>query len=153
MIKINILRSNEEAKTLIDIHWRYWNLIFHFKKEFDELKIKFKFYFFKNIHDPKFYDCDYIFLDCRSFPRIKTYKDDIIDANYTDSEMKYVGKVVYEDTEYAKEDGDVEIDTLADEHQNEKALNDYVKERAVRWEVHKVLLVNYTERYVGYPSA
>ena len=39
----------------------------------------------------------------------------IIDANYTDSEMKYVGKVVYEDTEYAKEDGDVEIDTLADE--------------------------------------
>ena len=54
----------------------------------------------------------------------------IIDANYTDSEMKYVGKVVYEDTEYAKEDGDVEIDTLADEHQNEKALNDYVKEEA-----------------------
>ena len=83
MIKINILRSNEEAKTLIDIHWRYWNLIFHFKKEFDELKIKFKFYFFKSIHDPKFYDCDYIFLDSRAFPRIKTYKDDIIDANYT----------------------------------------------------------------------
>ena len=54
----------------------------------------------------------------------------IIDANYTDSEMKYIGKVVYEDTEYAKEDGDVEIDTLADEHQNEKALNDYVKEEA-----------------------
>ena len=54
----------------------------------------------------------------------------VIDANYTDSEMKYVGKVVYEDTEYAKEDGDVEIDTLADEHQNEKALNDYVKEEA-----------------------
>ena len=44
--------------------------------------------------------------------------------------MKYIGKVVYEDTEYAKEDGDVEIDTLADEHQNEKALNDYVKEEA-----------------------
>ena len=54
----------------------------------------------------------------------------VIDANYTDSEMKYIGKVVYEDTEYAKEDGDVEIDTLADEHQNEKALNDYVKEEA-----------------------
>jgi len=39
-----------------------------------------------------------------------------VDADYSDSgETEYVGKVVYDDTEFAKEDGDVVIDTLADE--------------------------------------
>lgn len=40
----------------------------------------------------------------------------MVDANYTDSdEVKYMGKVVYEDDEYAEEDGLVEIDPHADE--------------------------------------
>lgn len=40
----------------------------------------------------------------------------IVDADYDDSERtEYVGKVVYEDTEFAKEDGDVEIDQFAPE--------------------------------------
>jgi len=44
----------------------------------------------------------------------------IVDADYDDSERtEYVGKVVYEDTEFAKEDGDVEIDPYAEE-QTEK---------------------------------
>jgi hypothetical protein len=32
-----------------------------------------------------------------------------------------VGKVVYEDTEYAKEDGDVEIDQYVDENEKVEA--------------------------------
>jgi len=41
----------------------------------------------------------------------------VIDADYDDSDTtEYRGKVVYEDTEFAKEDGDVEIDQFADEH-------------------------------------
>lgn len=40
----------------------------------------------------------------------------VCDANYTDSSStEYLGKVVYEDTEFAVEDGLVEIDTYADE--------------------------------------
>ena len=40
----------------------------------------------------------------------------VVDANYTDSgKTEYVGKVVYEDTEFAKEDGLVEIDQYVDE--------------------------------------
>ena len=56
----------------------------------------------------------------------------IVDANYTDSgDTTYLGKVAYdEDDEYAEEDGNVVIDTYADEVVNEKALNDYVKEKA-----------------------
>jgi hypothetical protein len=39
-----------------------------------------------------------------------------VDASYSDSaETEYVGKVAYEDDEYAKEDGMVEINTYADE--------------------------------------
>jgi hypothetical protein len=42
---------------------------------------------------------------------VETY---IVDANYSDSEnTKLIGKVVYEDDEFAKEDGLVELDTLA----------------------------------------
>ena len=45
---------------------------------------------------------------------VETY---VIDADYDRSEpTEYKGKVVYEDTEFAKEDGDVEIDQFADEH-------------------------------------
>src|SRR6056300_426797 len=44
---------------------------------------------------------------------VETY---MVDANYTDSgNTEYVGKVKYEDEEYAEEDGLVEIDTYADE--------------------------------------
>jgi len=45
---------------------------------------------------------------------VETY---MVDANYSDSEKtKYVGKVLYdEDDEHAEEDGNVEIDTYADE--------------------------------------
>lgn len=46
---------------------------------------------------------------------VETY---ICDANYTESEdTEYLGKVVYEDTEYAEEDGFVEIDQWAEEHE------------------------------------
>ena len=42
---------------------------------------------------------------------VETY---MVDANYTDSDTtEYLGKVCYEDEEYAKEDGFVEIDTYA----------------------------------------
>ena len=47
----------------------------------------------------------------------------MVDANYTDSDTtEYLGKVCYEDEEYAKEDGFVEIDTYAleDDIINEK---------------------------------
>jgi len=38
----------------------------------------------------------------------------MVDANYSDSEnTELLGKVVYEDDEFAKEDGLVELDTLA----------------------------------------
>jgi len=41
----------------------------------------------------------------------------VVDANYSDSDKsEYVGKVVYEDEEFAKEDGLVEIDQYADEN-------------------------------------
>src|SRR6056300_480236 len=41
----------------------------------------------------------------------------VVDANYSDSDKsEYVGKVVYEDDEIAKEDGLVEIDQYADEN-------------------------------------
>ena len=41
----------------------------------------------------------------------------VVDANYTDSgKTEYIGKVVYEDDEFAKEDGLVEIDEYADEN-------------------------------------
>ena len=44
---------------------------------------------------------------------VETY---MVDANYTESgDTEYVGKVKYEDEEYAEEDGLVEIDTYADE--------------------------------------
>ena len=51
---------------------------------------------------------------------VETY---MVDANYTDSDTtEYLGKVCYEDEEYAKEDGFVEIDTYAleDDIINEK---------------------------------
>lgn len=44
---------------------------------------------------------------------VETY---MVDANYSDSnDTEYVGKVKYEDEEYAKEDGLIEIDIYADE--------------------------------------
>ena len=44
---------------------------------------------------------------------VETY---MVDANYTDSDTtEYLGKVSYTDDEYAKENGDVEIDQYADE--------------------------------------
>jgi hypothetical protein len=40
----------------------------------------------------------------------------MVDANYSDSgKTEYIGKVKYEDEEYAEEDGLVEINTHADE--------------------------------------
>ena len=44
---------------------------------------------------------------------VETY---MVDANYTDSDTtEYLGKVSYTDDEYAKENGDVEINQYADE--------------------------------------
>jgi len=44
---------------------------------------------------------------------VETY---MVDANYTDSDTtKYEGKILFTDDEYAEENGDVEIDTYADE--------------------------------------
>ena len=44
---------------------------------------------------------------------VETY---MVDANYNESgDTEYIGKVKYEDEEYAEEDGLVEIDTHADE--------------------------------------
>ncbi len=44
---------------------------------------------------------------------VETY---MVDASYTDSDTtKYEGKILYTDEEYAEENGDVEIDTYADE--------------------------------------
>ena len=44
---------------------------------------------------------------------VETY---MVDANYTESgNTEYVGKILYTDDEHAEEDGDVEIDTYADE--------------------------------------
>jgi len=50
---------------------------------------------------------------------VETY---VVDADYDDSDTtEYMGKVVYEDTEYAKEDGDVEIDQYRDENETVEA--------------------------------
>ena len=44
---------------------------------------------------------------------VETY---MVDANYDESDTtKYMGKILYTDEEHAEEDGDVEIDTYADE--------------------------------------
>ena len=44
---------------------------------------------------------------------VETY---MVDANYNESDTtKYMGKILYTDEEHAEEDGDVEIDTYADE--------------------------------------
>jgi len=58
---------------------------------------------------------------------VETY---YVDANYLDSEnTEIVGKVVYEDDEFAKEDGLVELDPYATEDETEvKPLDDYKKE-------------------------
>ena len=50
----------------------------------------------------------------------------VVDANYTDSgDTVFLGKVAYdEDDEYAEEDGNVVIDTYADEDVTEKAESD-----------------------------
>ena len=45
-----------------------------------------------------------------------------VDADYDRSDStEYVGKVVYEDTEFAKENGDVEIDQFAEETEKVEA--------------------------------
>jgi len=50
---------------------------------------------------------------------VETY---CVDANYAESgETEYLGKVVYEDCEYAQEDGFVEIDPYAPESEKEAA--------------------------------
>ena len=55
---------------------------------------------------------------------VQTY---MIDANYSDSgKTEYMGKIVYEDDEFAKEDGLVEIDKFTDEN----ALTDRDKEES-----------------------
>ncbi len=69
----------------------------------------------------------------------------IVDANYDESgDTTYLGKVAYDKDDYfAEEDGNVIVDTDIDEDENqgdvdedeiqpinEKALNDYVKEKA-----------------------
>jgi len=62
--------------------------------------------------------------DCKD--GVETY---MVDANYTDSDKsKYIGKVVYEDDKYAKEDGMVEIDNYVDED-NSKITDDLEKWR------------------------
>ena len=55
---------------------------------------------------------------------VETY---MVDANYKDSgTTDYVGQVAYTDDEFAKEDGDVEINTLYCENENkESPLQDY----------------------------
>ena len=73
---------------------------------------------------------------------VETY---MVDANYTDSgKTEYVAKVVYDDydgLENAKENGDVELSTYADEtdvindkgevvKDDGKCINDFVKEKA-----------------------
>ena len=73
---------------------------------------------------------------------VETY---MVDANYTDSDKtEYVAKVVYDDydgLENAKENGDVELSTYADEtdiindkgevvKDDGKCINDFVKEKA-----------------------
>ena len=61
---------------------------------------------------------------------VETY---ICDANYTESEdTEYLGKVVYEDTDYAEEDGFVEIDYYAEEHE-ESPMKDF-KEKVLEGE-------------------
>ena len=46
---------------------------------------------------------------------VETY---MVDTNYQESgDTEFIGKVAYEDDEYAKEDGMVEIDTYAEEHE------------------------------------
>jgi len=46
----------------------------------------------------------------------------IVDADYEDSDTtEYMGKVVYEDEEFAIEDGLVEIDQYVDEHEKVEA--------------------------------
>lgn len=55
---------------------------------------------------------------------VQTY---MIDANYSDGDKtEYMGKIVYEDVEFAKEDGLVEIDKYIDEN----ALTDRDKEES-----------------------
>ena len=46
---------------------------------------------------------------------VETY---MVDADYTESgDTEYMGKVVYADTEFAEEDGDVELDSSAFENE------------------------------------
>jgi len=45
----------------------------------------------------------------------------IVDADYEADTTEYVGKVVYEDDEFAKEDGLVEIDQYVDEQEKVEA--------------------------------
>ena len=67
---------------------------------------------------------------------VETY---MVDANYSDSgDTEYLGKVAYdEDDEYAEEDGNVVIDTYADENtsqiKEESPLQDY-KENVLKEE-------------------
>ena len=70
-------------------------------------------------------EADTLFLDNGGikYGDIKDIVDDGngVETNYVDIDYdrsdstEYVGKVVYEDTEFAKEDGDVEIDQFAPE--------------------------------------
>ena len=72
----------------------------------------------KDEADEKFGDCGVDHSQINS--SITETKDGVetymVDADYLESgDTEYMGKVVYEDTEYAKEDGDVEIDPSAEE--------------------------------------
>jgi hypothetical protein len=65
---------------------------------------------------------------------VETY---MVDANYSDSgDTEYLGKVAYdEDDEYAEEDGNVVIDTYADENDlSEKEKSDVDTAINLEWE-------------------
>ena len=79
MIKINILRGTY-ARREFHLKWYFWNLTYFFKKEFEDLKIKFK--FFTNPSDPRIYDCDFLFLDSTRFPQIKTKVNSYVDIEF-----------------------------------------------------------------------
>ena len=84
MIKINILRGTY-ARREFHLKWYFWNLISFFKKEFEDLKIKFK--FFTDLSDPRIYDCDFLFLDSTRFPQNKKKAHTYVDIEFL-KEMK-----------------------------------------------------------------
>lgn len=89
-IIINILIA-EEAPTNLALKWGFWNPLFLFKKKFEQMNIQFN--FFKNFNN-KVFECDYLFLNSRNFPKQNT---DFIDLEYLKKIYKINENIIWFD--------------------------------------------------------